>query len=173
MSTGATAVVRELGPADAGAWRALRLRGLVECPAAFASSHDEECTTPVEEIAERLRAGPGHRVLGAFRNGVLVGCLGLERERHRKLAHKAFVWGMYVAPEARRTGVGRALLVEALRRARAMAGVRQVNLGVNAANTPAVALYERLGFVPFGVERGFMLVDGALQDEIHMVCALG
>ena len=34
----------------------------------------------------------------------------LERERHRKLAHKAFVWGMYVAPEARRTGVGRRLM---------------------------------------------------------------
>lgn len=173
MSAGEAAVVRELGAADAAQFQALRLRGLAECPAAFASSVDEERVTPVAEVALRLRAQPGHCVLGAFRRDTLVGCIGLERERHRKLAHKAFVWGMYVAPEARRTGVGRALLVEALRRARAMAGVRQVNLGVNAANKPAVALYERLGFVPFGVERGFMLVDGIAHDEIHMVCALG
>ena len=50
-----------------------------------------------------------------------------------------------------------------------MPGVRQINLGVNAANAEAVALYEAAGFTAFGVERGFMLLDGRLHDEIHMV----
>lgn len=50
-----------------------------------------------------------------------------------------------------------------------MTGVRQVNLGVNAANVEAIALYEALGFAPFGLERGFMLLDGELHDEILMV----
>ena len=94
MSTGGTVVVRELGAVDAEAFQALRLRGLAECPTAFASSVEEESATLLAELAERLRARPGHCVLGAFRRQALVGCLGLERERHRKLAHKAFVWGM-------------------------------------------------------------------------------
>ena len=29
--------------------------------------------------------------------------------------------------------------------------------------------YEAAGFTAFGVERGFMLLDGRLHDEIHMV----
>jgi RimJ/RimL family protein N-acetyltransferase len=47
--------------------------------------------------------------------------------------------------------------------------VSQINLGVNAAHAEAVALYEAAGFISFGVERGFMLLDGRLLDEIHMV----
>ncbi len=172
MSAAGAVVVRELGAADAGPFQALRLRGLAECPTAFASSVDEERAMPVAKIAQRLTATPGGCVLGAFRESALVGCLGLARERHAKLAHKAFVWGMYVAPEARRGGVGRALVAAALHRARTMAGVRQVNLGVNAANAPALALYRSAGFEPFGVERAFMLVDGVPHDEVHMVRVL-
>ncbi len=50
-----------------------------------------------------------------------------------------------------------------------MNGVRQVNLGVNAANVEAIALYQAAGFIPFGIERGFMLIGGELHDELHMV----
>ena len=50
--------------------------------------------------------------------------------------------------------------------------VRQVSLGVNAENAAAIALYERMGFEPFGREPCFMLVDGIPQDEVQMVCML-
>ncbi len=50
--------------------------------------------------------------------------------------------------------------------------VRQVNLGANARNEAAIALYERMGFTAFGREPCFMLVDGMPQDEIQMVCFL-
>lgn len=50
-----------------------------------------------------------------------------------------------------------------------MPGVRQINLGVNAANFAALAFYESCGFKPFGLERGFMMLDGELHDEVHMV----
>ena len=49
-----------------------------------------------------------------------------------------------------------------------MRGLRKITLGVNAANPAAIALYEAAGFESFGVEPGFLLVDGALQDEVHM-----
>ena len=76
---------------------------------------------------------------------------------------------LYVAPEFRRKGAGRQLVPQALDHAFSWSRVRQVNLGVNAANDAAVALYEAMGFTPFGVERGSMPVDGELQDEIHRV----
>ena len=161
--------IRELGVDDARAFQALRVAALRDCPSAFASSYEEESETPIAVVAGRLSASADRCVFGAWVESDFVGMLGLAREEAQKLAHKAFIWGVYVAPNARRRGVGRQLVDRALSRAAAMTGVRQVNLGVNAANYEAIALYESVGFVPFGVERGFMLLDGQLHDEIHMV----
>ena len=161
--------VRDLGANDAQAFQGLRLAALRECPSAFASSYEEEHEMPIGMVAERLVAKADRCVLGAWVGPDLVGLLGLQREQMRKLAHKAFIWGMYVAPGVRRRGVGRRLIDHALQRAGSMNGVRQINLGVNAANLEAIALYEAAGFTAFGVERGFMLLDGELHDELHMV----
>jgi RimJ/RimL family protein N-acetyltransferase len=49
-----------------------------------------------------------------------------------------------------------------------MPGLTQINLSVNSANAAALALYEGLGFSSFGLERGYLQVDGVLHDEIHM-----
>jgi ribosomal protein S18 acetylase RimI-like enzyme len=79
---------------------------------------------------------------------------------------------MYVTPEARGRGIGRALLLEALSLARSVAGVKQVNLCVNAGSASAIRLYESVGFQSFGREPGAMLIDGKLHDEIHMCLRL-
>jgi len=160
--------IRHLNPADAGAFQTLRLSALRECPTTFASSYEEEREIPMLTVAERLAVRADRCVIGAFEGADLVGNVGLRREEKLKLAHKAFIWGMYVAPAFRRHGVGGRLLGQALAQAASMPGVRQINLGVNAANAPAIALYEALGFEPFGLERGFMLIDGVPHDEILM-----
>ena len=162
--------IRLLVPAHAPAFQALRLRGLREAPTAFASSYEDECDTPDSEVAERMAGNKDGFLLGACDDTRLVGVVGMQRERYSKIAHKMLLWGMYVAPEARGEGVGRRLVDEALRRAFAQPGIRQVILGVHAENAPALALYAAAGFTPFGLERGGMLVDGVLQDEVHMVC---
>ena len=164
--------VRLLDPADAAAFQALRLAGLQECPSAFASSFAEEAGLPLEQVAERLARREGSAVFGAWDGDRLAGILGIHRESMLKLAHKANLWGMYVASSARRSGVGRALVDHALAYAGTELRVRQVNLGVNAANAAAVRLYEALGFRQFGREPGFMLLDGRPHDEIHMVRVL-
>lgn len=173
VSDAATESLRRLGPDDAAPFQALRLRGLRECPEAFASSHDEEADEPLQAVALRLAPRPDGAVFGAWRGQDLVGVLGLQRERLQKLAHKAFVWGMYVAPEARRSGVGRSLLRHALVHASTELKVRQVTLGVNAANRGAVELYRSEGFEVFGTERAFLLVDGTLHDSHQMVRRTG
>jgi ribosomal protein S18 acetylase RimI-like enzyme len=162
--------IRALLPQDAEQFRALRLRGLLECPTAFASSYAEEQGHTIEVVAERLSQKSDASVLGAFEGSALVGVVGVQREPMAKLAHKTFIWGLYVAPEARNACIGGALMARALQYASAQLGARQVNLGVNTANTAALALYRKLGFEEYGHERGFLLVDGVLYDEYHMVC---
>ena len=163
------ATLRSLVPADVAAYRALRLRGLRECPSAFATSPEEDEALPVDTVESRLQQTANQVMIGAFAGEQLIGVSGLLRERRRKLAHKAWVVGFYVAPEARRRGVGRQLLALTLEQAGAMPGLRQVNLGVNAGNVAARRLYESMGFAPFGLERAFMLVDGVAHDELSMV----
>jgi RimJ/RimL family protein N-acetyltransferase len=162
--------IHTLSPQHAVAFRALRLRGLLECPTAFASSYAEEHRDSVEVVAQRLSHKSDGSIVGAFREQALVGVVGVQRERMVKLAHKAFVWGMYVAPEARGDGLGAALMERAMQYAAVELRVKQVNLGVNTRNEAALALYRKLGFKEYGHERGFLLVDGVLHDEYHMVC---
>ena len=52
---------------------------------------------------------------------------------------------LYVEDPARRHGLGEALVNAAVERARER-GCRRIELDVNDANTPALTLYERLGF---------------------------
>lgn len=162
--------IRALGPDDAAEFHALRLRGLAELPGAFASSYEEEVTLAPEEVARRLEHQEGGSVFGSFDGGVLCGVVGIQRESMAKLRHKAVLWGLYVAPEARRSGHGAALISHALQHAWSCLRVRQVNLGASTVNDEALRLYRRLGFEVFGTERGAMLVDGQPQDEHHMVC---
>ena len=165
-------LLRTLKPEDAAAFLALRLRGLKECPEAFASSYEEEVSTPLAEMSSRLQPKADRAIIGAFHDSALAGVVGLQREGMLKLAHKAFVWGMYVAPEARGRGTGTLVLRAALEHAASSLGVRQVNLGVNTRNAAAVALYKKLGFEVYGLEREFLMVGGEYHDEYQMVCRL-
>jgi ribosomal protein S18 acetylase RimI-like enzyme len=165
----AEVLIRALAPDDAPAFLALRLRGLREHPEAFSSSYEEERESALADVERRLEAAADAAVFGAHIEGALVGVTGVRREGRIKLAHKAHIWGVYVAPEARGRGIGERLLRLALAFARDRLGVRQVNLGVNAGNAAAVALYRKLGFAEYGLERGFMPVGGVLHDQLMMV----
>ena len=156
--------IRQLGEDDAPDFWTLRLRGFRHDPEAFGSSHDESVARPLAQVAGDLRAADGTFVLGAFSPG-LVGIVGLRREPRRKRRHRAELWGMYVSPDARGQGVGRALLDEALRRARAVVGLEQVLLTVMAHNQAAIGLYRTLGFVVYGHAPRAMILDDRAFDE--------
>ncbi|HEY5808845.1 MAG TPA: GNAT family protein [Povalibacter sp.] len=164
-------ICRRLGPDDAAQYRTLRISGLRESPTAFIVTAEEEEQLPLAVTLERLQQTPASATYGAYQVDQLVGICTVLRESRSKLRHKATLVGVYVAAQARRAGTARELIRQALGFAAAM-GVRQVNLGVNAANIPALRLYESLGFVPYGTEREFMCVDGMFQDEIYMVHVL-
>ena len=64
------------------------------------------------------------------------------------------VMDLAVAPEARRKGIGRALLTELIRTADAR-GVRRLFLEVREHNEAAIRLYETSGFLRIGVRRDY------------------
>ena len=163
------AQIRRLTPADATALRTLRLSALLESPTSFAGSFNDEAAQPLSDTEQRLMPRDGSAVLGAFVNHALVGSIGIKRESMAKLTHKAGLWGMFVAPERRGEGIARMLVTEALNEAKSFGGVRQVMLTVNAVNANAIALYEAMGFVTYGVEPCGMLVAGLFYDEHLMV----
>ncbi|HEX6363334.1 MAG TPA: GNAT family N-acetyltransferase [Albitalea sp.] len=160
--------IRVLGPHDAVDFQSLRLRALADDPVAFASSYEEERDTPLATVAERLRPLPDCAIVGAFDGRRLVGLAAWQREELRKLRHKGFVWGVFVAPSHRGRGLARALLEAVIAHARAARGIRQLNLVAHAGNHAAIALYESLGFVVYGREPAAVCVDGMLHDEVHM-----
>ncbi|HEX2076923.1 MAG TPA: GNAT family N-acetyltransferase [Longimicrobium sp.] len=168
------ASIRILGAGDVDAYQALRLGALRESPEAFGSTYEEEVERPLSEIMERLARGADREqvVFGAFEGGELVGMIGLARETKRKARHRALVWGMYVAPGARRWGIARALLDALIAHAKTLEGVESLLLGVVTVNESARQLYRSAGFVPFGVQPRAYALDGELWDSELMTLML-
>jgi RimJ/RimL family protein N-acetyltransferase len=169
-------LIRILTANDAAAYQALRLRGLRESPEAFGSTYEGEVDTPLEQIAERLSHGAAGDdvIFGAFEDdgGALVGLAGVRRGTSLKTRHRAGVWGMYVAPEARGRGVGHALVSALIAHARSQEGVDRLVLGVESGNEAARALYHAVGFVTYGMEPQAYKLDGRYWDSEMMTLDL-
>jgi ribosomal protein S18 acetylase RimI-like enzyme len=164
-------MIRPITEADVEAYRAIRLRALAEEPESFGASADDYARESLTDVARRLRLSDDVFVLGAW-VPELVGTVGFVRQSGLKRRHQAMIWGMYVAPEARGQGIGRALMTEALARAAALPGVEQVHLGVVTTNTAARTLYLSLGFTIYGTERHALKLGDRYVDEELMVLTL-
>ena len=168
--------IRILGAADAGAFQALRLRGLRESPAAFGSTLEEEVGRSIEEVAERLaelRSVPRRATFGAFdENGSLLGVAACVQQGGIKMRHKANVFAMYVSPDARGRGVGRALVARLIEHARGWEGVERLTLTVTDTQQTARRLYLAAGFQVFGSEPDGLRQDGKPTTMEYMTLSL-
>jgi L-phenylalanine/L-methionine N-acetyltransferase len=119
-----------------------------------------------------LRRFPHAAVFVAERDdGALVGRLSLARDTHPASAHVADL-GLMVAKDARRQGVGRALLEAAVEWAR-VAGIRKLELHVFPWNAAAIALYETFGFEREGFRKAHYHRGGEFVDAILMAYRVG
>lgn len=158
-------LIRRLLPSDAIAFQTLRLAALRDSPAAFSSSYEEECNTPLATIEANLAT---RKLFGAFDGDTLAGMVGVGREKGPKLQHKGYIAAMYVAGAHRGKGAGRLLLEHALGFAESMDGLHQLTLVVTAGNAPAIALYESMGFIVYGTEPDALFADGVSHDNVLM-----
>jgi ribosomal protein S18 acetylase RimI-like enzyme len=155
--------IRALRPSDAASLQALRLEALRLSPLAFASSYEEEVERPLELIEARLSGDGPSTVFGAVMAEVLVGMAGFSFNDRIKQRHKGGLWGVYVQPHWRSRGLGERLVRAVI--AHASQHVRVLQATVVATNLEARRIYHRLGFVPYGLERHGLCVDGIDYDE--------
>ena len=130
----------------------VRLAGLDDAGAIGSLLHDfnrefDEPTPPPSALADRLRqllgdgdtmvllAGDGRDGLAVLRFRAAIWTTGLE----------CYLAELYVIPDRRGQGLGRALMDEALAQAR-LRGADSMDIGVDEPDTTARRLYESLGF---------------------------
>ncbi|HYT24960.1 MAG TPA: GNAT family N-acetyltransferase [Actinomycetota bacterium] len=172
-------VVRPVRAGEAAALWAVRLRALADAPEAFGQTLDEaRASGPAsfEELVADAVAGRQFVAVAearrAERAGELVGMTGVRRSAQEgKFAHRAVVWGVWVAPEARGLGVAGAMLDQAIDWCRA-SGVGTVQLTVVVGNTAALRLYRRAGFVVYGTDPDAMRDGGRSVPEHLMLLRL-
>lgn len=105
-------------------------------------------------------------------DGAIVGHLELRGGRIPAELHRATL-GMGIERGHIGQGHGTRLLAEAIRWARAEAGLSWLDLGVFAGNEPARRLYERAGFAVVGPrEDAFRMTDGTAVTDVLMALDL-
>lgn len=92
---------------------------------------------------------PYNSFFGAHADGKLVGYCGMQA-----VAGEGSVFNVAVLPEYRRQGVGESLVIELLRKAKEL-NLSQLLLEVRPSNLKAIWLYEKCGFVFFGLRKDY------------------
>jgi ribosomal protein S18 acetylase RimI-like enzyme len=163
--------VRRLEPADAEALVKIRREALLTEPLVF-SAVDGDDRSQLPFARKALGERDEQAVFGEVEGDELAGMVGVIRFSGLKERHKCRLWGMYVAPQARGHGVGRALLEAAIAHARTWPEVEQLQLSVTEAAVTARRLYEAAGFRPWGLEVRALQWQGRFLDEEHLVLQL-
>lgn len=160
-------IVRPAAASDADA--------LVELGRAVAGEGDLWLTYDRSRADERrnvksVRRDPNVAVFVAETPEGVVGRLSIARDHNPYSRHVAEL-GLMVAAEARRRGIGTALMEEAMRWARA-AGITKLELTVFPHNEPAITLYRKLGFREEGLLRRRYQIRGGYVDAMLMALDL-
>ncbi|MGH8823166.1 MAG: GNAT family N-acetyltransferase [Jiangellaceae bacterium] len=154
-----------VGPDDWAVWRDMRLRALQDAPTAFGSTYESQVGRTEQQWRDRLHPANGLTCLSML-HGRIVGMAAGHPEGDGVVE----LISMWVSPDARRRGVGDALVDEVVRWAREQ-HADAVQLWVTRGNDSAERLYARHGFVRTGAVQP--LPSNPALDEIAMRLRLG
>jgi GNAT superfamily N-acetyltransferase len=160
-TVGTPVQIDRLGAGDGERWRRIRLTSLRDAPYAFSTTYADAAQwdtsrweAQVVELATFVAVVDGRDV-------------GVARGAPDRSGDVRELISMWVAPSARRQGIG-AQLIESVAAWANSEGAATLVLAVAASNSTAIALYERAGFVRFGDEPR----DTYEADEVQMVKGL-
>lgn len=159
--------VRRLTPADAAAFRVVRLEALERHPDAYGSVLADWQDKPLTDYVARIE---GSVIFGLFAQNDLAGLLAYTQETGNG-AHRAALNAVYVRQKLRGRGATDALVEAAIEQARAD-GVVQLELSVSVENAAAMAAYARSGFVAAAHWPRALAIEGRFVDEALMILVL-
>ncbi|HKY48955.1 MAG TPA: GNAT family N-acetyltransferase [Acidimicrobiia bacterium] len=138
--------VRRITPADAADLREIRLRALLSDPGAFDSNYERESQLSAEDWIRRANeaaTGDKQSLFVVDGPGGFLAMAGAYTPVDLTSVRR--LYGMWVAPESRLTGLGNQL-IEAITIWSTSAGARKLQLWVVDDNFGARRLYARAGF---------------------------
>src|SRR5947207_7256403 len=109
-------------------------------------TYQTEPSTEAERLAWFEAHGPAHPVTVAERNGEVIAWASLSRFHPRAAYGQTVENSVYVRPDLHGQGLGKALLLDAIARAKQL-GHHTIIAGISADQTPSVALHKSAGFV--------------------------
>lgn len=139
--------IRPVRPEEFERFRELRLRSLRDSPHAFGSTEAVEALFGFDQWKQWVSERPEYKVLVAEEGGVFVGTCSLAPILNRPEQFNLFA--LWVAPQVRRTGVGKRL-VQALIDFGATTHRKRIRVFVAEKNDPALSLFYVLGFEDTG-----------------------
>jgi len=171
--------VTTVTPEAWAAFKSVRLEALRDSPEAFSATYGEEAAFSDDEWVARVERAP--RFI-AYRDGAVVGTASLgvheaDDETDDRLAEGfdsglGEIFGLWVTPLARGTGVATALARAGAKRAQ-QDGRSHVVYWVSTDNGRAVAFASGLGFRPTDSRRPMRGSNHASEEEIAMILPLG
>jgi RimJ/RimL family protein N-acetyltransferase len=166
-----TRTIRLLSLQDLPAYKALRDEALQDFPEAFTSDFETERHRSAESYAPRISAPDAHgnKLWGAFDSqNQLLGSIALEVATRAQQRHIGTVLGMFVSRAAQGQGIASALIACCVDFATASGQFDQLILTVTASNQHVVRLYERAGFLHYGLLPRAICVNGIFHDKLLM-----
>lgn len=110
-----TISLRILNEGDVELFRALRLEGLHDSPAAFGQTAEEFGRMSHAELVGWIGPTQDKFIVGAFDEGLqMVGVMAINRQSQERVCHKGKLWGVYVKPTFRGKGLSKRLFQRVL-----------------------------------------------------------
>lgn len=171
--------VRPLAEDEWETYRDVRLRALKESPEAFAASVDKEADYGEDFWRQRLTRS--RRLIAEEDDGSIVGVVSTSRlQNDESAAHVSELFGLWVTPELRGTGVAWKLVSSGVDQAR-RDGFDFIVYWVGTDNGRAVAFASSFGFRPTDSRRPMTdesggngsAPDDEPEDEMAMIYPLG
>lgn len=136
--------IQQLSLEESTRLRSIRLAALQDAPQAFETTFQTAVTFPPEGWQQQLQRLPTFvAVVDGVDSGMVRGA------PHSEDSSSAYLISLWVAPQARRLGIGQELIDAVVGWARSEGFARLV-LDVGENNVNAIALYTRKGFKPTG-----------------------
>ena len=139
--------IRKPRPDEWEKLRDIRLRALETDPDAYGQTLAKAATHDEDHWRARTEPPDGASFVAVDENGQFVGMASGAPAPQRPAS--AGLFGMWVAPEARRKGIARKL-IDAVEEWARSAGFATIGLGVTTTNDAAIELYEDVGYSDTG-----------------------